>query len=131
MSSSKCSGCFKTSILALVISVIIGVISAILVGAGTILVESYFLYGAAISALVYLAVLVFAGSVGTGLSGCGSSFIESALWGILGTVLFSGILLAAGTPVGLFGSLLLGVLVFFISLMLTSLSLLVSCLYGE
>lgn len=131
MSSSKCSPCFNSSITAIIASIIIGVISAILVGTGTVLVERYFLYGAVISALVYLAVLVFAGSIGNGLSGCGTSFIASALWGILGTILLSGILLAALTPVGIFGSLLSGVLVFFISLMISSLALLVSCLYGK
>ena len=127
MSNSKCSGCFDCSIFALVVSIIIGVISAILVGTGTIVVESYFLYGAVITALVYLAALVLAGSIGTGLCNCGSSSVTYVLVGILGTILLAGILLAAVIPVGLFGSLLSGVLVFFISLMLSSVACLVSC----
>ncbi len=115
----KCS-CRLFAVLA---SVIIGVVTAFLQITGTVTATPAFLWVVFGIAVVYLGVLV----VATALSGrresngCVCSALNTLLIGILGSILFALVLLAVGiVATSVLSAVLVGILLFFFSLTLTS-----------
>ena len=88
--------------------------------------STVFLYGALITALVYLGVLLIASAASCECMGCVCQKIL-ALVGVLGTIVFSGILLGVTTAEGVLGAILVGALLFFVVLMLSSIACIVLC----
>ena len=126
MSSNQCERRCSCSAAAIIVSIIVGAVTAILQGTGVIEVSTVFLYGALITALVYLGVLLIASAASCECARC---YLQGvlALVGILGTVVFSGILLGVTSGAGVLGAVLVGVLLFFVTLTLSSVACLVLC----
>lgn len=134
MSDFNCScGCrWSCAAVAVVVSVILGVIAAFLQFAGVIAVTPMLLGVAFAVAVGYLAALLVAAALlrrrETERCLCGS--VRTVLTGILGTVLFSAVLLLTGVAGGVAGSILVGLLVLFAALLLTGTACLVQCITG-
>ena len=133
MSIVNCGKRRECSGIALIASLIIGIIAAFLQITGVITLTPVFSIVAFGIAIVYLAVTLLAASLSQGATectGCCTS-LNAALIGILGTILFSVILLAitfAATSV--IGAIVVGALFFFFSLMITTIACLAKCLAG-
>lgn len=130
MALLDCENRFGCTGIALVASIIIGIITAFLQITGIITVSSVFLWVAFGIAVAYLAATLLAAALSRrGLYRC--SALPAQLIGILGTVLFSGILLAIGAAsTGVIGAIITGALLAFFSLMLTATACLVRCVAG-
>ena len=119
----NCTCRCRCAVLALVLSAIIGVLTAFLQVTGVITVTDTFLWVALGVAVVYLAVLV-ASTARCGcpdVGRCRCTSLNTALAGILGTALLSLVLLAVGiVATSVVNALLLGALLFFFTLILTS-----------
>ncbi len=127
MSLLNCD-CKRNCVLwAVIASVLVGIITAFLQITGIITVTAAFLWVILGVAVVYLGVVLLAAALSD--TSCPSSIINSLLAGILGTVLFSVILLAVGvvatSPVS---AILAGLALLFFSLTLTSTACYVKCL---
>ena len=135
MSDYGCSCCCRWSCaaVAVVVSVILGVIAAFLQFAGVIAVAATLLGVVFAVAVGYLAVLLVAVALlrrrETERCLCGS--VRTVLTGILGTVLFSAILLVVDVAAtSVIGAILVGLLVLFFALLLTGTACLVQCITG-
>lgn len=113
---------------AVIVSVIVGVIAAFLQIAGVITLTPVFLVVAFGIAVVYLGTLVLA----TALMRRSDSYtyvcpgLNTALAGILGTILFAVVLLAVGiVATSIVSAILVGILLLFFTLMLTGTACLV------
>lgn len=133
MSDFSCScGCrWSCAAVAVVISVILGVIAAFLQFAGVIAVAATLLGVVFAVAVGYLAVLLVAVALlrrrETERCLCGS--VRTVLAGILGTVLFSSVLLVVDVAAtSVIGAILVGLLVLFFALLLTGTACLVQCI---
>ena len=131
--STSC-GCCKTNctVLAVVSSLVIGIITAFLRITATITLTPAFLWVLLGIAVVYLAVTLLAGSI-FGKECCEGlcSIITALLAGILGTVLLSIILLAIEfVATSVIGAIFTGALLFFFFLAITSTACLVSCFFN-
>ena len=120
MSNCSCSCKCNCTLFSVVAAVILGVIAAFLQITGTITVTAAFLWVAVGIGVVYLAALL----VSTALlrraenGVCACSALDTALVGILGSILFGVILLAVGiTATSVISAILVGILVFFLSLL--------------
>ncbi len=130
MGSYNC--CCKRScgLIAVVVSAIVGVVAAFLQISGTITVTPVFLWAAAGVAVVYLGVLVASAARGE-CRGCLCPSLNAVLAGILGTVLFSLVLLAVGiVATSVLSAVLVGLVVAALALALTGSACLVRCLSG-
>ena len=110
------------SVVALIVSAIIGIVTAFLQIAGVITVAPAFLWVTFGIAVVYLGGLLFASvfSRKNEQSSCTASALKALLGGILGTVLFSSVLLAVGiVATSVLSAVLVGLLLFFFALTLT------------
>ena len=117
----NCSG------LAIVSSIIIGVIAAILQITAAITVTPAFLWVVLGIAVVYLAVLLVSASKNCGAKCCG--ILSTLLTGILGAALVSVVLLGITFAATSFiGAIITGALLAFLSLTLTSSACLVKCI---
>lgn len=119
--------CCKWSCQALAVaaSVVIGIVTAFLQITGIITVTVPFLWVTFGIAVGYLALLVFVTAVGR--TCCGSPNVPLA--GVLGTTLFSVILLAAGvTATSVISAIFSGLLLLFFSLIITGSACYVQCL---
>lgn len=129
-------GCYckcSCRIAAVIASVIIGVVTAFLQITGVITVAPVFLWVAFGIAVVYLGVLVVAAALSGAeeAAGCLCTALNALLIGILGTVLFALVLLAVGiVATSILSAILVGILLFFFSLTLTSTACLVRSLAG-
>ena len=129
-------GCYckcSCRIAAVIASVIIGVVTAFLQITGVITVAPVFLWVAFGIAVVYLGVLVVAAALSGAEEAAGGlcSALNALLIGILGTVLFALVLLAVGiVATSILSAILVGILLFFFSLTLTSTACLVRSLAG-
>lgn len=115
-------------LLAVIASVIIGVITAFLQITGTVTATPAFLWVVFGVAVAYLGVLVVAAALsGRGdPTGCVCSALNALLIGILGSVLFALALLAVGiVATSVLSAILVGITLFFFALMLTSTACLV------
>lgn len=134
MASCDCNCKLGCTFIGLIASIIIGIIAAVLNFTAVITVTPAFLWVLFGIAVVYLALAL----VGTAHARtdnrsrpCICSALSALLTGILGTVLFSVILLGvefAATSV--LGAIFVGVLLFFFSLTVTSTACLVKCYAG-
>lgn len=123
MSLSNCNFKCNCTVAALIVSVIIGVIAAFLQITGVITVAPVFLWVAFGIAIVFLGLLVVAAALAgrTEQSVCGRTALNALLVGILGTILFAVVLLAVGvTATSVVSAILVGLLLFFFTLTLTS-----------
>lgn len=123
----KCS-CLLAAVIA---SVILGVVTAFLQITGTITVTTAFLWGVFGIAIVYLGVLVVAAALtgGEEASGCLCTTLNALLAGILGTALFAVVLLTVGiVATSILSAILVGILLFFFSLILTATACLIRIL---
>lgn len=129
-------GCYckcSCRIAAVIASVIIGVVTAFLQITGVITVAPVFLWVAFGIAVVYLGVLVVAAALSGAeeAAGCLCTALSALLIGILGTILFAVVLLAVGiVATSILSAILVGILLFFFSLTLTSTACLVRSLAG-
>lgn len=124
--SCKC-GCTAAAV---IVSVIVGVIAAFLQITGVITVAPVFLWVALGIAVVYLGVLVVATALArrSEQCGCKCETLNTLLTGILGTILFSVVLLAVGiTATSVVSAILVGLLLAFLSLTLTGSACFVRC----
>lgn len=119
--------------LAVIASVIIGIVTAMLRITAVITVTPAFLWVLFGIAVVYLAILLIAASDNRS-GGCRSCICVSlapVIVGILGTVLASVILLAIEfVATSIIGAIITGALLFFFSLILTATACLVKCIAG-
>ena len=131
MSMVNCGKRRDCSGIALIASLIIGIIAAFLQITAVITLTPTFYIVALGIAIVYLAVTLLAASLSRGVSECNGccTALNAALIGVLGTILFSVILLAitfAATSV--IGAIVVGTLFFFFSLLITNTACLAKCL---
>lgn len=121
---SDCAG------LAVVSSIIIGIITAFLRFSAVITVTPAFLWVTLGIAVVYLAVLL-AISPTIRRSGCICTNLPVLLTGILGTILLSIVLLAIPfEATSVIGAILTGGLLLFFSLIITTVACLIKCILG-
>lgn len=123
MSVFNCNCRCSCTVWAAIASAIIGVITAFLQITGVITVTAAFLWVALGIAVVYLGVLVVAAALAgrTERSACRCSALNALLAGILGTILLALILLSVGiVATSVISAILVGLLLFFLSLTLTS-----------
>lgn len=124
-------GCKRECVVfAWIASAIIGVLTAFLQITAVITVTPVFLWVAFGIAVVYLAVLVAtAMPAQRSVAGHCVRALETALAGILGTVLFAAVLLAVGiVATSVVSAILAGLLLFFLALTFTGSACLVKCL---
>lgn len=120
---SSCTG------IAIVASLIIGIITAFLTITAVITVTPAFLWVVLGIAVVYLAILLF--TRGRGAIGCACSILPVLLIGILGAILVSVILLAISfAATSIVGAIITGLLLAFLSLIFTTTACLVNCEAG-
>ena len=131
MSVYNCEKSRVCSVFAIVVSVVIGIVAAIFQGTSVIATVPYYLLGSVVVALVYLAVLVLSVSIKSNIGTCAKTPLSLLLLGTLGTVLSSGVLLAALSPASVLGAIVVGIQVFFVSLMLISVGCYIKCIVGE
>ena len=117
--------------IALIASLVIGIIGAFLQITASITLTPIFFAVALGIAIVYLAVTLIATSLSNGTTECNGCCtpLNAVLISILGTILFSVILLAvtfAATSV--IGAIVVGALFFFFSLLITTTACLAKCL---
>lgn len=137
MSKQRCNcGCisdFNCNILSVIASVIIGVVTVLLTITATITVTPAFLWVLLGIAVVYLAVLLLTTSrfACKNICRCLRTPIGLIIAGILGTILTSIILLGITfAATSIIGALITGALLFFFSLLITSVACLVRCFSG-
>ncbi len=125
--SSKC----KCTLWAVIASVILGVVAAFLQITAVITVTTAFLWVLFGIAVVYLGVLVIANALNQNEGGCGCkcTALSALLAGIVGTILFSVILLAVGVvAASVISAILVGLLVLSFALTVGSSVCYVKCL---
>lgn len=128
----NCDCRYNCNGLALVASLIIGIIGAVLSFTGVITIAAVFYSAVFVVAAVYLAVLVIGFFVNRNQpKPCVCRSLSLVLGGVLGSILTSLILLAAGFAVtSVLGTVIIGAALFFVSLLFTSTACLVRCLAG-
>lgn len=131
MAFMDCNCRCRCTLAALIVSAILGVLTAFLQITGIITVAPVFLWVVLGISVVYLGVLVVATALSrnTEVCGCRCGILSALLIGILGAILFALVLLAVGivatSPIN---AILVGLLLFFFSLTLTGTACLVRCL---
>lgn len=131
MTCLSCESKHDCTAIAIVASLIIGIIAAFLQITAVIKITPVFLLVAFGIAIVYLAVILVVTSLAQHPIACNGrcSTLSALLAGILGTILFAIILLAISfAATSIIGAIILGVLVFFFSLMVTTTACLARCL---
>lgn len=131
--STSCRSCrVGCTVIAIVVSLIAGVITAFLRITAVITVTPAFLWVLLGIAVVYLAVTLLSSTFyrhGCCESLC--SIVNTLLSGILGTVLFSVVLLAVEfVATSVIGAVITGALLFFFFLTVTSTACLIRCLFN-
>lgn len=130
MKNFNCGCNYDCTGISFVVSIIIGIIVAMLKYTSAITVTSAFLWVVFGIAVVYFA-LVFGISALLDISGskCSCSSVSSVVFGALGTILTSVILLAIDFAAGSFVEVVItGGMLFFLSLLFTSVACLIRCL---
>lgn len=128
---SCCNRC-NCTLLAVIASVIVGVVAAFLQITGTIIVTTAFLWVLFGIGVVSLGVLLLgAARSRTDATYCLCTTVNTLLVAILGTILFAVVLLAVGVvATSVASAILVGLLLAFFTLLLTSGACLVRYLYG-
>lgn len=130
MTNCSCNPRISCTTAALIISVIVGVVTAFLQILGVITVGAAFLWVTLGIAVVYLAGLVVASALSrrTGRPACTCRVLNTLLAGILGTVLLSLVLLAVGiVATSVISAIGVGLLLFFLALIITASACYVRC----
>ena len=120
--------------LAVIASAILGVVAALLQITAVITVTPAFLWVALGIAIGYLAVLLASTGCGSRANTCrcGDQSLAALLAGILGTALIAVILLAIAFPAtSIVGAILVGLLILFLSLIVTATACLVARCCGQ
>ena len=126
---TNCNCRYNCIDLAIVASIIIGIIAAALSVTGVIALTPAFLWVVGGIAVVYLAVVLVIAAF-RGFCGC-RQILSVLLVGILGTILTSVILLAISFAVtSIIGTIIVGLLIIFASLIFTATACLAKCLSG-
>ena len=126
--SCNCNSQCDCSFLAIVASIVIGIIAAFLTITGVIATTPVFLWVTFGIAVVYLGLTLVA-SPFFGRKGCICRVLSILFTGILGTILASVILLAITfAATSIVGAIITGLLLLLFSLMLTSTACLVKCI---
>ncbi len=133
MTNCGCGCRNNCTALAVIASIIIGVITTVLRITAVITVTPAFLWVLFGIAVVYLLISLIAAPLirSTGVRGCVCTILPLLLLGILGTVLTAVILLGitfAATSIA--GAIITGLLLLFFSLIITSTACLVKCTVG-
>ncbi len=131
MSLFGCSCKSRCTLAAIVVSLIVGVVSAFLLITGTITITPVFLLVAFGIAVAALGVLVVSMSLvrRDALGNCVCNALELVLTGALGTILFAVILLAVGiVATSVVSAILLGLTAGFFALTITATACLIRCL---
>lgn len=129
----NCNCKFNCVGLAVIASIVVGIVTAMLRITAVITVTPAFLWVLFGVAVVYLAVVLLASADirASGICGCVCLNLPAILTGILGTVLTSVILLAITfAATSIVGAIITGALLFFFSLILTATACLVKCVAG-
>ena len=132
MSACCCNYKCNCTLAALVVSLILGVISAFLQITGVITVTTVFLWVLFGIAVGLLGILVLASAIQERNCGCSErcSTLNTVLAGVLGTILFTVILLAVGiTATSVVSAILVGLLILSFSLTLTALACHIRCAF--
>ena len=131
MSLISCSCRCRCTIAAVLLSAIVGVLTAFFQITGVITVTDTFLWVVFGIAVGYLAVLVIATALArrAEVCSCACDLLDVLLTGILGSILLSVVLLAVGiVATSILSAILVGGLLFFFALMLTVSACYVRCL---
>ncbi len=131
MSCFNCRCSCSCALIAIIASVIIGVVAAFLQITGVITVLPVFLWVVLGIAVVYLAIITVAAAIAKGYDGCGCkcSILSVVIAGILGSILFSVVFLAVGVTAGSVASAILtGLLLISFSLLITGTACFARCL---
>lgn len=127
MSNQNCCCRFNCTFWAIVLSIAVGVVTAFLTIMGMIALTPAFLWVTLGIAVVYLAVALATVNLKEGTARCCSA-LAAILIGVLGTALFSIVLLAISFPAtSVLGAILAGVVLFFLFLTLTATACYVRC----
>ncbi|MBO5407807.1 MAG: hypothetical protein J6A61_00145 [Clostridia bacterium] len=129
----NCNCKFNCVGVAIIASIIVGIVTAMLRITAVITVTPAFLWVLFGIAVVYLGVLLITSTLlrSTGNCNCVCFNLPAILVGILGTVLTSVILLAITfAATSIIGAIITGALLFFFSLILTATTCLVKCIAG-
>ena len=133
MSNSYCNCKGGCTFVAVAASIIVGLITFVLRFTATITVTPAFLWAVLGTAVVYLLaapVFVYLAK-SAGARNCLCSAVTALIWGVLGTVLFSVILLAISfVATSIAGAIITGLLLAFFTLTLTSVACIVRCISG-
>ena len=127
-----CNDRWTCPALAVVVSALIGVVTAFLRITAVITVAPLFIQSVFVAAVVLLAITLL--SAGTNSKDacnvCVCPALKAQLAGILGSVLTSLVLLAVGfAATSIIGAIVIGFLLFFFSLALTSTACVIKCLF--
>lgn len=128
MSLFSCNCKCRCPLAALIVSVILGVVTAFLQITGVVTAAPVFLWVVFGISIVYLGVLVIAAALARGAEAgaCLCTALNALLIGILGTILFAVVLLAVGiVATSILSAILVGILLFFFTLTVTSTACLV------
>lgn len=123
MLNCNCNCRCNCVLVAVIASVVVGIVTAFLQIAGTITVTPVFLWVVLGIAVVYLGVLTVSTALArrSGTSACLCSALNALLIGALGAILFAIVLLAVGiVATSVLSAVLVGILLFFFALTLTS-----------
>ena len=122
MSMCNCNCRCPCTVVALVVSAILGVIAAFLQIAGVFTATLMFPMAVLTVAVVYLGILLATGGIcPCEEQRCRCTALDTLLAGLLGSVLFSAVLLALGiVATSVVSAILVGVLVFFTTLTFTA-----------
>ena len=128
----NCDCRYNCNGVALVASLIIGIIGAVLSFTGVITIAAIFYSAVFVVAAVYLAVLLISFFVNRNQSKpCVCRSITLVLGGALGTILTSLIILAASfAATSVLGTIIVGATLFFVSLLFAATACLIRCLAG-
>lgn len=127
----NCTCRCRCTLVAIIVSALIGVIAAFLQIAGVITVAPVFLWVALGIGVVYLGVLLVAAALAgrEGQDECVCAALNALLAGILGTILFALVLLAVGiVATSILSAILVGLLLAALTLVFTSTACLVRSL---
>lgn len=133
MFNCNCNCRFSCTLAAVIASIIVGIVTAFLHVTGTVTATPAFLWALLGTAAVYLGVTLIAAALRPQQKPdcCLCPAVKATLAGILGTILFSIVLLGVGVvATSILSAILAGVLLFFFSLAVTGTACLVRCLFS-
>ena len=121
-------GCIGTSIIT---SIVVGIITAVLRFNALITVTPAFLWVLLGIAVVYLGINLITSSTCCANNACCCNHLKTVLLGIVGTVIFSIVLLGVTfAATSILGAIITGILLFFFTLTITGTACLVKCRYN-